>query len=57
MEVFSSALVSGFAATQLFHGIKCDACKSFPTSQVMALTEVFSVGMQSSLLPFLLRGC
>lgn len=40
--VYSAAHDNRFTATQLIHGVKCDACKTFPTSQVMISTSVFT---------------
>jgi hypothetical protein len=41
VDVFSVPYVSGFIATQLLCGVKCDACKACLTSQVILSTSVF----------------
>jgi hypothetical protein len=41
MEVFSVAYVSGSIARQELHGVSCDACKTWLTSEVLLRTSVF----------------
>jgi hypothetical protein len=41
MEVFSVVYVSGSIARQVPHGVSCDACKTYLTSEVLLRTNVF----------------